>query len=1017
MFRKILYTVAFLFSFASLSMAQSGGIEGTVTDTKTGDTIPGANVLLTEANRGSATNAQGAYSIENVQPGTYSMRVTFVGYKTFKEEVTISANETLQKNVQITPSAVGLDEVVVTGYGEYSKRDFTGSVSQVSSEELDQAPVTSVGQALEGNVAGANISASTGTPGAVQQINIRGISSINAGTQPLYVIDGVPVVSGNFASSDATSSLGVLSSLSNSDIKSVSVLKDASATAPYGARGSNGVIVIETKSGSDSDVTYSVDVQRGFSDRAVDGPGTLTAKQWDQFYYDAAGNLTQQLGYPGDRSTVDALLGPSGWDGETSTDWGDVVTQDHSVQQQYSLSARGGNDRTTFYVSGSYTGQEGQVIGSDLNRYSGKVNISHQLDDWITVENNLTGSFVKQNGVLEGAGYFGSPVLAEYFTNPIDKAYNSDGTPNTNLSGSTFNPVYIQNNDISRKNNSRLINNTNVKVDILDNLSFKTNFAIDYLMSEEKYYRNPYYGDADGDIQGSVNDIDNRNFNYVWRNTIRYKYQLDDKNAFDIRVVSETQKNRTRNIDAYGEGIASDGLVNLNTTTVPQGAGSYTTEWGIQSFTGLVNYNFDDKFLLDLSLREEGNSRFTEDERWGTFWSAGAGYILTEEEFLQDTEWLSFLKLRASYGKTGNASIGINNYQTFVGFGGYNGNPSISPVQLGNPNLTWEKAYALDLALDFEVFNRVEGSFTYFNKKSQDLLFDVPLSRTTSHNSQIQNSGDVVNRGIELTLNADIIRTDDFAWNLGGNFAFNHNEVTSLPKDPNGENIEITTGTRYRAVEGYSINSWYMKEWAGVDPANGDPLWYKNDGNGGKTTTNVYTDADRYFQGGNAQPNKYGAINTRIDLFGFYAKANFSFAFGHKIYDNWARYMLSDGAYAGAFGAYAAQSEYWQEPGDEVANPKPILGGNGNSTETSTRYLYDGDNVRLKSLNIGYHLPAQLLENVGLKSATVYFNGRNLWTHVFDDDLKYDPEQKNSGFTDLSAQPLKTLTFGIKANF
>src|SRR5699024_6059276 len=453
-------------------------------------------------------------------------------------------------------------------------------------------------------------------------------------------------------------------------------------------------------------------------------------------------------------------------------------------------------------------------------------------------------------------------------------------------------------------------------------------------------------------------------------------------------------------------------------TAVPQDAWSITEDWAVQSFTGLVNYGYNDKLFVDASLRYEGNSRFASDERWGTFWSFGAGYILSEEDFLQNADWLSFLKLRASYGKTGNANIGLNEYQALVGFGSYNDMPNIQPSQLGNLGLTWEKANSIDAGIEFGFLdNRIDGSITYFRKESKDLLYDVPLSFTSGYASQVQNVGELYNQGLEVELNGNIVNTKNVSWNLGGNFTTLENEVTKLPTDANGNPIDIKTSTRYRAVEGYEVNAWHMREWAGVDSENGDPLWYMDDGNGGRTTTNNYNEADSYYQDASAMPTMFGGLNTRVDVFGFYVSANMYYAFGHKVFDSWASYMRSDGAYSPAVGQYAGQADDWTPDYTDADNPKPVFGGNKNSNQTSSRFLYDGDYLRLKTLNVGYHIPARYLQNIGLKSATVYFLGQNLWTHAFDDDLKYDPETKQSGFTDLQAAPIKSVTFGVKVNF
>lgn len=823
------------------------------------------------------------------------------------------------------------------------------------------------------------------------------------------MIDGTPV--NNYSSGgDGSSPLGALSNLSASDIESVNVLKGAAATAPYGARGANGVVVIETKEGKAGDVTYSVSSQVGFSRPAVPGPGTITGEQWDQFYREAVANA--------DPNKTPSQVDNPYWDGKTSTNWRDVYLRDRSkaMQQKYSLSARGGNDQTTFYSSLDYFDKKGVAIGAEFDRISGKLNVSHKLDDWITIDNKLTGSFVEQNGMTEGSAYFANPMAGIFFNMPIDAAYNNDGSYNLVMTNNHYNAAYIQENHINRKRNYRLLNNTKVEAQILDNFSFSTRFNIDLNLREGKSYRDPVYGGG-ASLNGTVSDWTDRIFNYVWQNTLRYNWILNENNALDIRAIAESQKNKARYLSGYGTGVAAEGLVNLNTVANPQDVASSTYDWSVQSFVGLVNYSYKDKYILDASFRREGNSRFSKQERWGNFWSLGAGYILTEEAFLQNVSWLDFLKLRASYGKTGNASIGLNQYQATVGFGSYNGQSDILPSALGNKNLTWENKKSAEAAVEFRVLNnRLDGSATFFRENSYNMLFSVPLSRTSGHNSQTQNLGKLYNQGVELTLNADIIREENFTWNLGGNFTTLKNEVTELPEDPNGNAREITSSTQYTAVEGYEVGAWYMKEWAGVDPATGDPLWYINDGNGGRTTTNNYNKADSYYQGGNAQPTSFGGLNTQINVFGFSVSANLYYAFGHKVYDTWGLYMENGGDLL-FYGRYESQMDYWKKPGDHAKNPRPILGGNKNSNAVSSRYLYDGDYLRLKTLSIGYNIPVEYLQNLGLKSAKVYFLGQNLWTYTYDEDLKYDPNVNSSGFLNFLGAPQKSITFGIKAEF
>ncbi|MFP8487749.1 SusC/RagA family TonB-linked outer membrane protein [Gracilimonas sp. Q87] len=1008
MFKKLLFTMLALFLSAS-AFAQTGTLTGEVTDAETGEPLIGATVYIESIQRGTQTNIDGEYTLTNIPVGNYAILISYVGYEGFKDRVEISSGTTTL-DVQLNVDLVGMDEVVVTGFGTIDRQAFTGTVSTVSSENLESVPVSDVSQALQGNAAGVVVTSSTGTPGAVQQIRIRGLSSVNAGTAPLFVIDGVPVVNGNNAASGATSSLGILSNISSEDIESITILKDAASTAPYGARGTNGVVVITTKSGRSGSTTYSVSAQRGVNSRAVEGEVPMDAFAYDQLVQDATLNRFGTA-----YSLAGAAFGNL-WDGETNTDWGDVVQNDNAVQESYNISARGGNDITNFYASAGIFGQEGQVIGSSLDRISGSLDIAHKMDERVRIQNSFNGSMVEQDGILEGSGYFGSPVLAEYFMLPIDRAYNQDGTANIDdLNTNIFNPVYIQANDIDRKRNYRIRNNTKIDVNIIENLMFTTRFSADYVETEEKYYNNIFYGDSD-DEGGSVSDISTRNFNYVWQNVLNYIWVPNSDHNFTFKGISESQRNYNFYLQGYGEGIAAPGLYNLNTTASPQFVGSSTTDWAIQSFTGLVNYGYQGKFYADASLRHEGSSRFAEDQRWGTFWSLGLGYVMTEEEFMEDYEFLDFLKFRASYGKTGNSSVGLNNYQATVGFGSYYDIATIQPSNLGNRSLTWETANSLDIGVEFELFEKVSGGVTVFRKDSKDLLFNVPLSRTTGHNSQTQNIGELYNKGIEIEANFDVIRTRDFKWNLGGNFSALKNEVTKLPVDGNGEDIEVTTGTRYIAVEGYEVNAWYLRGWAGVDPNNGDPLWYTDETE--SATTNDYNAAERYYQGANALPDKFGGINTRIDVKNFYATANLYYSFGNKVYDNWAFYMRSDGRFAGSFGQYGRQSDYWTSDNTDAENPRPIYGtGNLNSNSASSRFLYDGDYLRLKTVNIGYNIPVKYLQEVGLKSAQLYFVGQNLWTHVFDDRLKYDPEVQASGFTSLQAAPLKSVTFGIKVNF
>lgn len=996
---KKLLIVALISLMGPLALlAQNGTLTGNVTDQSSGDVLIGVSIYLADLERGGLTDINGDYRIENIPVGTYTVRYSYIGYRTVTNTVDIEVGEN-NVDVQLRAGVTGLDEIVVTGLGTVERQSFTGAASTVTGDRFSNVPVASVEQALRGAVPGLTVNAATGTPGANQQIRIRGISSVNAGVEPLFVIDGVPVVSGtNTAAGTSTSSFGVMSSINPNDIESITVLKDASATAPYGARGSNGVIVITTKQGSQGATNYTASFQRGVNSRAVTGEQPMDAATRNEINIQMTGNPI------------------AGWDGTTETNWLDLTTNDGAVQQDFYLSARGGSSSTNFYVSGSFFQQEGHTIGSYMDRFSGKADVTHRFDDRIRISNSTQLSFAEQEGYLEGGGFFGNPILTAYFLPPSSRAFNDDGTPNvTTLGSALFNPIFIQENDINRKRTYRLLNNTKLDVNVATNLLFTSRFSVDYISSVDKLYRNRVYGDA-VNFEGSVTDVSALNINYVWQNIAQYLYSLNSDNQFTFRVISETQKNTRETMFATGRGIAADGLFNLATTATPFSVGGGTSDWGVQSFTGLVNYGFRNKLYSDISYRYEGNSRFADEQRWGSFWSVGAAYLISQEEFLSNVNWLDYLRLRVSYGKTGNAAVALNSYQSTVSFGSYAGSPAILPGTLGNSQLTWETAYSTDLAMEFEIFERVSGGVTVFRKNSEDLLFNVPLSRTTGHTSQVQNVGELRNQGVELELNVDLVNTSNFNWTLGGSYSLVQNEVTKLPVDGDGNNIEITTATRYIAVEGFAVDTWFMRSWAGVDPANGNPLWYMDDENGNRVTTSSYAQATLYDQGANSLPDVFGNINTSINFRGFYASANLYYAFGYKIYDNWAGFNRGDGANF-AFNDYARQADRWQQPGDIAENPRPVLGGNMQSNQASSRFLYDGDHLRLQDLRIGYNIPVSYLQNLGLTGANVYFLGTNLWTYTFDDTLKHDPAVPADGFTALLTPPMKSVTFGVILNF
>lgn len=749
----------------------------------------------------------------------------------------------------------------------------------------------------------------------------------------------------------------------------------------------------------------------GFQNNAVEGRKPLTATQRMELLTDAFRN---SRGY--DNATAYAYaLASTGWDEETDFNWGNAVKNKDAVMQNYDISASGGDENSSFYASLGYNATEATVIASDFERISGSFNFNRKFSDKFDFSTSMNVSNVTQNGILEQAAYFSNPHLVRFFMPPIESAYNADGSYNLNTS--VFNPLYQETVDITENNLTRALNNTSLVWKINDRFRFKSVIGLDYTIASYHEYRNRYHGDSDGAVGGSVQNSVNRNFNYVTQNSLAYNFKVA-QHSFDVQGLVEYQKNRRNFLTGFGQNLPADGLYYLDTAPGSQAVGGFFDDWSSISYLGMLNYNFDGKYVLDATFRREGSSRFAASNRFGSFWSLGAAWNIHREAFLSGNEIVNQLRLRASIGESGNSQIDINRFQNLLSYdANYNGLGAVYPSQYGNENLSWEMNKNYDLGFDFGLFeNRVSGSFAYFNKKTYDLLQTVPLSYTSGHAGQVYNAGTVVNKGIEIELSADIIRGKDFSWSISGNYATVENEVIALAKDSDGEDINIITGTR--AVEvGQPIYAWRMRKWAGVDPQTGRPQWYLN-GKDGELTTNYFSAKEEY-QGGSAMPTFTGGLSTNLEFKGFFLNASVYFAGGHKVFEDWAFYTQHSGVYTTLYynGVQDMMSR-WQKPGDVTDYPRMVYNATGdNASRTSTRFLYDGDYIRLKDITLGYNIPNRFVEKTGLEGIRVSLRGANLLTWVKDEGLKYDPEVRADGFTMLTTPPTKSVSFNVNLKF
>ena len=998
-----------------ISFAQEKTVTGKVTDAS--GPLPGVTVIIKGTKTGTQTDFDGNFSIKAATGAV--LQFSFIGYST--TDLTVGASNTI--NVVMKESAESLEEIVIMGYGTQRKTEITGSTVQINEDAIAQVPVASVDQVLQGKVAGLVFSGNSGTPGSASDIRIRGVSSITAGNEPLYVIDGVPMSNPNVSATSSGSSLSALSSINSANIESITVLKDASATAAYGARGANGVIVITTKAGKSGKTMFNFSSSYGVSNDAIDGPTVLTAAERMELAYEAGFN-TYGVAYDFTREEAGAFYDENldteyaDWRaaGSQEGNWAKVITNKDAPIQEYNFSASGGDETSSFYTALGYFNQESTVIGSSFERITGSVNFTKDLSSKVKLSTRNSASHAYQDGLLEASAYFSSPRAVKYFMPATQQPYNEDGSINI-FNTALPNPLWIAQEDIDDSKLTRIItNNTLTWETPVENLLFTSRANIDYQIYNYKRYRNRTRGDGDS-TDGYGWAAHSNSVTYVFQNSFDYTYEINDDHKIDFKLLQEYQKNRYLYLDADGESFADDGLTNLASAGSPTSAYSAFTDWAIASYMATAHYSaFNAKYVLDGTFRKEGSSRFSPKNRWGDFWSVGAAWNIYKENFLTDSNIISNLKLRASYGVTGNANININQYQALFGYSNsYAGEGAVTPANFGNNDLSWETSKTLDVGMDFGLFkNRISGSFGYYKRESNDLLLNVPLSLTTSFATQTRNIGSMENKGYELEMNFKIVQSEDLNFSIGGNMATTENEVTELAKDGNGNEINIT-GTTTRVETGHPVYGWYMPTWAGVDPANGNELWY-TDGEGSETTSN-FNSAEQVWQGGSAIPKITAGLNLHVDYKGFSLDASGYYAGGHKVYEGWHRYTQGTDLFPVAY--YQGLNtllDRWQQPGD--------TGTRFGKFEFKTRpwqrhskFLYEGDYLRIKDVTFGYDFNNEVTDLIGFDGIRLFVRGTNMFTWVKDDLLKYDPEVDATGNTTLTTPPVKSIIFGINVKF
>ncbi|WP_299780076.1 TonB-dependent receptor [uncultured Formosa sp.] len=972
-------------------------IKGNVVD-KTGMPLPGASVIEKGTNNGVTTDFDGDFKI-NVSKENTILVVSFLGY--LPQEVTATSASDIK--IVLKENAENLDEVLVVAYGEQSKSSFTGSAVGVDLAKVEEMPTSSFQETLQGNVSGVQMSSASGQPGYSQDILIRGVGSINADSNPLYVVDGIPVVSGDI-STLATSS-NTIAGINSKDIETITVLKDASATSIYGSRGANGVILITTKKGKSGKTKFDFSTQYGVSEMIFsDRNKLLNTAESLELLIESRVNIGESYD-EAEQYIYDNV------DENVDTDWKDVITRTGQYKQ-YGFSASGGNENTVFYSSVGIYDQESVIIGVDYKKLNAKLNVNHQATDKLSMNFGVSASNQVLHTISE-AGSAYNPVRAMYREVPWQPVYNEDGSYNTDIL-LTYNPVGLVEENERESKLYGILGNIGVNYDFTENLSFETKANIDFNLADEFQYDNPYFGAGRND-GGRGQSSDNIVLNWNVTNLLKYKLNLNEDNTFNFLLGQEAQKINSSSVYAYASNYGAEGLTTLDNASVYKDASSTKTASSLSSLFFNVSYSFKNKYYLNVTGRRDGSSRFGSDVRYANFGSVGAGWNIDQEVFMKDVSFISKLRLRSSYGVNGNQEIGDFASRGLYSTGDdYNGEPGYSYSQQSNPSLTWEKNKPFNVGLDFGLFNRLSGTVEYYTRKTSNLLFEVPISSTNGLTSYLDNVGEMRNSGVELSLSARIFdNPNGFSWKSDFNITTNTNEITKLTND------ESIVGDNYIREVGSDFYTFYMPGYAGVDSANGNALWYTD---GTETaTTSVYSEAESYEQG-SALPNFYAGFTNTFSYKNFSLSVMVFLNEGNKVYDTWGRYVASDGSAELNDRGNLTRKIYenrWQQPGDITDVPKVVWGNtqSGLSNQHSTRFLYDGTYLRLRDITLAYQFPSELVEKLKVSNIRFYLKGTNTLTWVKDKGLEIDPEVGIDGTANLRIPISRQFLMGLDFSF
>ncbi|GAB3826861.1 TonB-dependent receptor [Pontibacter rugosus] len=1010
--RKVLFIgLVLLLTLVRQAWAQNQTISGTVTDASSGIPLPGVNILVKGTTTGTFTGGDGSFNVK-VNDANATLVFSYLGY--INQEVKANGRATI--NIQLKEDAKALSEVVVVGYGTQERRDITGSVASVRSEEIENLPVAGLDQAIQGKIAGVNVTSSSGTPGGGISVRVRGTSSISAGNSPLYVVDGVPVSNSDISQGGfGNQEINPLSEINPNDIQSIEVLKDASSAAIYGSRASNGVVLITTKKGQAGKTQVDIDAYSGVQDftKKVD---FLNATEYTNIVNEARQNYMNSN--PG--KTVDLLGAPA-----YNTNWIDEVTRSTASISNLQVSARGGNDKTKFYISAAQFKQEGIILKNEYERKNLRLNLDHAVSSKINIGTNLGVSRSTNNRIIGDNNIF-APWPNALQSRPDQPAYKEDGsyfeTQRNNPVQGALEPEY-------ETTIFRVFGNIFGTYEIIPNLKYRLSVGGDWYNNKEFQYEPITSGQGNG-TNGYGLSANGVASNYLIENTFDYAKSFGELNL--TALVGYTFQEFTTERQ-YVEGVDFPSASFRYITSAAQitnGTSNWTSN-ALESYLGRVNLDYADRYLLSLAIRRDGASKFADGNKYGTFPSVSLGWRLSQESFMQDLSFLSDLKLRASYGITGNQE-GINDYAAMALIGGgqnYNDQSGVAPSQLPNPDLKWEQTKQTNFGVDFGFLsNRISASADYFIKNTDDLLLSRPLPRTSGYSSITENIGSVENKGFEFAVTTKNL-TGALKWSTNFNIAFIDNKVTKLNNDE-----PFDRGFVNRVAVGEAIGAFYLLEQEGIYQSDaevpeklfakgiraGDVKFRDINGDG-----DITTGADRTFVG-SAVPDYFGGITNNFSYKGIDLSIFFQYSVGNEIYAMWKEQDAAGNLGAGANNNAIAKEEAedrWTGPGTSNSVPRAIYGATGTfNAQRSSRFLEDGSYLRLKTLNLGYSLPSTVIDKVGLRKVRVYATAQNLLTFTkysgFDPEVSSNAQDAVTAANDQATLPqLRSFTLGVNIGF